>query len=75
LAAHLTAKARWCDGVVPAIGVVAHGGPTAWCACVAAAAFAFGATGTGSRTHVRDVPTWFLFKDGGEVAIVVAAVA
>jgi len=24
LAAHLTA--RWCDGVVPVIGVVAHGG-------------------------------------------------
>jgi len=34
LTAHLTA--RWCEGVVPAIGVVAHGGPTGldgsrWC--------------------------------------------
>jgi len=26
LAAHL--MARWCEGVVPTIGVVAHGGPT-----------------------------------------------
>jgi len=37
LAAHLTAKARWFDGVVPAIGVVAHGDPTTWCARVKAA--------------------------------------
>jgi len=34
LVAHLTAKARWCDGVVLAIGVVTHGGLTAWCARV-----------------------------------------
>jgi len=58
LAAHLTA--RWCDGIVPAIGGVAHGGPTGlvvtelWC---------------------RWIPTWFLFEDGGEAAVVVAVVA